>query len=73
MELIAYVLAVIIAIQAILHAIERKDLYNRIMSRDIADYKVLKSDKPVKPVVPKYKKVMTEWRKGKREEGENDE
>lgn len=34
-----YILLGVIALQAILHCIERRDLYNRIMSRDLKEYK----------------------------------
>jgi hypothetical protein len=38
--LIAYALfAAIIALQQILHWLERRDLYNRLMSRDLTEYK----------------------------------
>lgn len=46
MEYIVYVLAGIIVIQAIIHRIERKDLINRIMSRDVYEYKAVTQNKP---------------------------
>jgi hypothetical protein len=46
MEYIVYVLAGIIVIQAIIHRRERKDLINRIMSRDVYEYKAVTQNKP---------------------------
>lgn len=33
------ILCVVIAVQAVFHYVERRDLYNRIMSRDYTEYK----------------------------------
>jgi hypothetical protein len=37
--MIAYILCGIIVIQSVMHRFERKDLYNRIMSRTLTEYK----------------------------------
>jgi hypothetical protein len=41
MDYIAYVLAGVIIVQAILHRKERKDLLNRVLSKDVYEYKAL--------------------------------
>ncbi|MDD6564936.1 MAG: hypothetical protein PUF08_07630 [Clostridiales bacterium] len=37
--MIIYILCLIIVLQSIIHHIERKDLYNRIMSKNLTEYK----------------------------------
>lgn len=37
--MIVYVLCGIIIVQSVLHRFERKDLYNRIMSKNLNEYK----------------------------------
>lgn len=37
--MIGYILGGVIILQSILHHFERKDLYNRIMSKNLAEYK----------------------------------
>lgn len=37
--MICYILCGVIILQSIIHAAERKDLYNRIMSKNLAEYK----------------------------------
>lgn len=37
--MIAYILCGVIALQATIHHLERRDLYNRIMSRSLTEYK----------------------------------
>lgn len=37
--MIAYVLCGVLVLQAVMHRIERRDLYNRIMSKNFAEYK----------------------------------
>jgi hypothetical protein len=45
METTSIILCVIIVLQQILHVRERKDLYNRIMAKDLQEYK----QRPIKP------------------------
>lgn len=55
-----YIFAVLLVAQALLHRYERKDLYNRIMSRDYKDYKTM--DKPHPKHVSAHRKVIQKWR-----------
>lgn len=55
-----YIFAVLLVAQALLHRYERKDLYNRIMSRDYKDYKT--ADKPHPKHVSAHRKVIQKWR-----------
>jgi hypothetical protein len=58
---IAYFLLAVILIQEIYHAIERKDLYNRIMAKDLQEYKT--EHKP-KTVPNSIRKRLNERQKG---------
>ena len=51
----------IIFVQAETHRRERKDLYNRIMCRDIKDYN--KIERPTETHKSKHSKVLERWRK----------
>jgi hypothetical protein len=63
--LIISILAVIIAIQLILHFFERKDLYNRLMSRDLTDYKrVVSVGADKDPRKTAHEKAIDKWRSG---------
>jgi hypothetical protein len=60
-----YVIAGLIAVillKDLIHRIERKDLYNRLMARDLTEYKqeVSKSD-----TVQAHRKVLEKWRRTK--------
>lgn len=44
-----------------MHHMERKDLYNRIMSKDINQYKSI--DKEVVKGVDGHRRAMNKWRK----------
>jgi len=48
---------IVFLIMHFLHSKERKDLYNRIMSRDITDYKS-NTDKKAKIIVKKEKVLL---------------
>ena len=54
------VLCLVLALQMFLHWKERKDLYDRIMSRDLNEYK--RSNEPPKAVPSQLKRVMDRWR-----------
>lgn len=45
MELIVSALLIILALCEILHFVERRDMLNRLMARDLTDYKAV-TDKP---------------------------
>ena len=65
MTAVVYILCGIIAIQQIIHHYERKDLYDRIMSRTLVEYK---GETPGYQVSA-HKRVLNRWRDRKR--GEN--
>lgn len=59
----------VIAIQAltvvgmtIVQHIERKDLYNRLMCRNMTEYSNIKADEPKQPI-SRHKAVLNRWRK----------
>ena len=56
--MINYFLAVIIALLTVFQHFERRDLYNRIMSRDLSEYKGEK----VKGTLSAHEKVLKRWR-----------
>ena len=61
-QILSAVIAVqcfVIILQSIIHHFERKDLYNRIMSRNLADYK---SEK-LTSVTPAHRRVLDRWRR----------
>ena len=58
--IITYILLGIIAVQEILHRVERRDLYNRIMSNSLREYKQ-KETTPVAPT-PAHRRVLNKWR-----------
>ena len=60
MTAIAYALCGVVLIQQIIHHYERKDLYNRIMSKNLTEYK---GDSPGYQVSA-HKRVLHRWRKG---------
>ena len=63
-----YILAALLVIQDILHRCERKDLYNRIMSKDYKEYKT--ADKPLPKHISAHRRVIQKWRKKPIEGGE---
>jgi hypothetical protein len=59
MEAAVYALAVVIVVQQIIHHYERKDLYDRIMSKTLTEYK---GDSPGYHVSA-HRRVLNRWRK----------
>jgi hypothetical protein len=47
-------------IQAILHFCERRDMYNRLMSRTLTEYK--QDGKPPKHIPSAHDRVLNKWR-----------
>jgi len=65
MMYVIYALLILILAQEIIHRAERKDLYNRIMCRDIDDYKHLGEPKADK-APSAHDRALKKWRsKGK--------
>lgn len=63
-ELLITVIALqwlIIAVMTFIQHIERKDLYNRIMSRDINDYRA--TGEAERKHISRHREVLTRWRK----------
>ena len=61
MMIVIIALSVVIVIQSVLHYIERKDLYNRIMCKSIGEYKAI--DEPLKKHTSAHDRVLKNWRK----------
>ena len=47
---------------SIVQHIERKDLYNRLMCRNMTEYNNIKADEPKQPI-RRHKAVLNRWRK----------
>lgn len=56
------VLAVALCIQSIMHYKERKDLYNRLMARDYAEYTASLDNNTQKHYKSAHKAVLDRWR-----------
>ncbi|MBQ4556524.1 MAG: hypothetical protein IJA60_02620 [Clostridia bacterium] len=63
-----YVLVAFLILQYIMHHFERKDLYNRIMSKDLTEYKGQKTNYTPSA----HEKVLKNWRR-KSKGGEKEE
>lgn len=61
---VIYILCGVIILQSVLHHLERKDLYNRLMSRSLAEFKGEKC----RYTPSAHDKVLKRWR---RKDGEN--
>ena len=64
MFVICIALCVAIIIERITHYIERKDLYNRIMSRDVRDYEVITGKANNVPLPSSHRKNIDKWKEG---------
>lgn len=54
-------LLVVVVLQAILHYLERRDLYNRIMSKDLKEY--MQGNAPMPKRVPSaHDRTLNKWR-----------
>lgn len=54
-------LCAVIVVQSIFHRAERKDLYNRIQSKDYKEYRTTTSDPP-KQMKSRNEAVYSKWR-----------
>lgn len=59
--LVEGMLCAVIAIMSVLHYIERQKLQDRIMSRNLNEYK--QRDEPVKPHESAHNRVIKNWRR----------
>ena len=55
-----YILAAVIVVLEIFHGIERRDLYNRIMCRDIGEYQ--SRTKPRERIMTAHERTLKRWR-----------
>ena len=55
------ILVVVIIIQSIIHFIERWDMYNRLMSKNLSDYKQ-GDKKPPKHIPSAHELTLRKWR-----------
>lgn len=56
--MIVYLLCGIIIVQSVFHHFERRDLYNRIMSKNLTEYK----GKGLLPVKSAHRQVLKRWK-----------
>lgn len=54
------ILIAIILLQSILHYCERRDLYNRLMSKSLSEYK--QSGTPPKHIPSAHDRILNKWR-----------
>ncbi len=63
---VIFALLVFVLIQQIMHLRERKDLYNRLMAKDLTEYTVIeqqkKAEKRKKPVNIKFEEYKKNWK-----------
>lgn len=59
------ILCAVIVIQAIFHFIERRDMSNRLMSKDLTEYKRagFSSDKHTSHIPSAHERVLKNWKK----------
>lgn len=60
-----YLLCGVVVLQAVMHYLERKDLYNRLMSKDLSEYKHFSGGYEEKPRETAHEKAIKAWRNGK--------
>lgn len=56
------ILIAIIILQSLLHFCERRDLYNRLMSKDLTDYNQTKKIPPKQHIPSAHKRVLKRWK-----------
>ena len=54
------ILCAVIVIQAIIHSVERRDMLNRLMSKNLTDYK--NSGTPPKHIPSAHDRTLNKWR-----------
>ena len=55
------ILIAVIVIQSLLHYVERRDMYNRLMSKNLTDYKQ-SGTLPPKHIPSAHSRVLQNWR-----------
>ena len=61
LEIILIVLLIIIVMQEIFHFVERRDMYNRLMSKSLSEYK--QGGQPPKNIPSAHERTLNNWRK----------
>lgn len=56
------ILIAIIVLQSLLHYRERRDLYNRLMSKNLTEYNQTKSPPPKKHIPSAHDRVLQRWK-----------
>jgi hypothetical protein len=56
-------LIAVIIIQSIIHFVERRDMYNRLMSKNLSEYK--QNGKPPEHIPSAHDRVLKNWRNKK--------
>ncbi len=56
------ILIAVIIIQGISHFIERRDMYNRLMAKDLAEYNQSKKTPPPKHIPSAHERVLNRWK-----------
>ncbi len=59
--MLEFILIAVIVLQSFIHFIERRDMCNRIMSRDLTEYK--QGGKTPERVPSAHDRVLNNWRK----------
>lgn len=65
--MMVYSLCGVIALLVVIHYLERKDLYNRLMSKDLSEYKHFSSKYEEKTRETAHEKAIKAWRNGRSE------
>ena len=56
------ILVAVVALQSIIHFIERRDMMNRLMSKSFTEYKNADNIPPYKNIPSAHSKVLNRWR-----------
>lgn len=59
--MLVFALIAVIVVQSFLHFIERRDMYNRLMSRDLTEYKKGGAKPPIH-IPSAHERVLKKWR-----------
>ena len=61
--MIEIILIAVIIIQSVIHFIERRDMYNRLMSKSLTEYKQCDKAPPPKKHIPSaHEQTLRKWR-----------
>jgi hypothetical protein len=61
--MLIHILIAVIILQEIIHYIERRDMLNRIMCKDITEYRQESSSPPKKTIPSAHSQVIKRWMK----------